>query len=387
MSIADKINSINNIKNQIKESIKKKGVFVADNTPFQDYPDKIRAISTEADTTPPLITQFLMEVQEDNSLKINITTEQNARVVLTSPINKIILLTIDDQTNSKFSVIVPYPFIEGLYTLDVYDVANNKTTLTKDAKYLTKHDPIIDIFKTNDRGVYYDFNDIYTLYQDPSGTILANKLGNTVGHFKDKSGKGWDCSQLSASRQPKIGYNELYKSYFLQFDSLDDIITQQFSPAIDNYEYLTIIMTSDCAPTTGSGYRIGINLKGNDNFTNGFGILADKNEYIKAGVNFIDVSIYWRKNLTLAPPRSVPNTFIFTIKKSNNDIQSLNIVTNETTISDNTLYTESNGIPPLNTFQLLNYNSNIYKILIINRQLTNEETTLVRTSFNKSIGL
>ncbi len=146
MSIADKINSINNIKNQIKESIKKKGVFVADNTPFHDYPDKIRAISTEADTTPPLITQFLMEVQEDNSLKINITTEQNARVVLTSPINKIILLTIDDQTNSKFSVIVPYPFIEGLYTLDVYDVANNKTTLTKDAKYLTKHDPIIDIF-------------------------------------------------------------------------------------------------------------------------------------------------------------------------------------------------------------------------------------------------
>lgn len=387
MSIADKINSINNIKNQIKESIKKKGVFVADNTPFQDYPEKIRAINTEADTTPPLITQFLMEVQADNSLKINITTEQNARVVLTSPINKNILLTIDDQTSSKFSVILPYPFIEGLYTLDVYDVANNKTTLTKAAKYLAKHDPIIDIFKTNDRGVYYDFNDIYTLYQDSSGTILANKLGNTVGHFKDKSGKGWDCSQLSASRQPKIGYNELYKSYFLQFDSLDDTITQQFSPAIDNYEYLTIIMTCNCAPTVGYGYRIGINLKGTDNVTNGFGILANSNEYIKAGVNFIDGSIYWRKNLTFAAPKSVPNTFIFTIKKSNNDIQILNIVTNETTISDNTLYTEPNGIPPLTTFQLLNYNSNIYKILIINRQLTNEETTLVRTSFNKSIGL
>lgn len=44
MSIADKLNSILNIKNQLKSALSTKGVVINDLTPFSDYPSKVQSI-------------------------------------------------------------------------------------------------------------------------------------------------------------------------------------------------------------------------------------------------------------------------------------------------------------------------------------------------------
>jgi len=58
----------------------------------------------------------------------------------------------------------------------------------------------IQLFNAGEQGVWYDPSDYSSMFQDSAGTIAVTGLEQPVGLLLDKSGRGNDASQSSASR-------------------------------------------------------------------------------------------------------------------------------------------------------------------------------------------
>lgn len=61
------------------------------------------------------------------------------------------------------------------------------------------------LFANSEPGVWYDPNDIATLFQDAAGTTPVTTPGQTVGLLLDKSGNGFHATQASTSFRPRYG--------------------------------------------------------------------------------------------------------------------------------------------------------------------------------------
>jgi hypothetical protein len=80
-----------------------------------------------------------------------------------------------------------------------------------------------DLFLDGELGVWYDLNDITTLFQDVAGTIPVTASGQTVALIRDKSGNGIDAVQATSSKRPTFYvYDGEYGS--LQFDGVNDFM-------------------------------------------------------------------------------------------------------------------------------------------------------------------
>ena len=66
---------------------------------------------------------------------------------------------------------------------------------------LTTFDPTA-LFASGEKGVWFDANDLSTLFQDSAGTIPVTAVGQKVGKWLDKSGNGNHAVQANASLQP-----------------------------------------------------------------------------------------------------------------------------------------------------------------------------------------
>jgi hypothetical protein len=81
-----------------------------------------------------------------------------------------------------------------------------------------------DLFLAGEKGVWYDPNDITTLFQDVAGTIPVTASGQTVALMKDKSGNGIDAIQATAAKRPTFYvYDGEYGS--LSFDGVNDFMS------------------------------------------------------------------------------------------------------------------------------------------------------------------
>jgi hypothetical protein len=58
------------------------------------------------------------------------------------------------------------------------------------------------LFASGEKGVWFDANDISTLFQDAAGTIPVTAYGQKVGKWLDKSGNGNHATQSNAALQP-----------------------------------------------------------------------------------------------------------------------------------------------------------------------------------------
>lgn len=88
-------------------------------------------------------------------------------------------------------------------------------------------DPL-SLFASSEQGVWYDFSDLTTMFQDRAGTTPVTADGQTVGKILDKSGRGNHAVAPSDAARP------LYKTagglHWLQFDGVDDsLVTGSFA--------------------------------------------------------------------------------------------------------------------------------------------------------------
>jgi hypothetical protein len=66
---------------------------------------------------------------------------------------------------------------------------------------LTTFDPTA-LFASSEKGVWFDANDLSTLFQDAAGTIPVTAVGQKVGKWLDKSGNNNHAIQATVANQP-----------------------------------------------------------------------------------------------------------------------------------------------------------------------------------------
>lgn len=78
------------------------------------------------------------------------------------------------------------------------------------------------LFMNGEQGVWFDPNDLSTLFQDAAGTIPVTAAGQPVGLMMDKSGNGNHAKQTVNEHRPILQKNANTGAYFLHFDGLGD---------------------------------------------------------------------------------------------------------------------------------------------------------------------
>jgi hypothetical protein len=78
------------------------------------------------------------------------------------------------------------------------------------------------LFDSGQAGVWYDFSDPFTLFQDAAGTIPVEVVGDPVGRVVDKSGNGNDLVQETDAARPVWSFDPLYNAYGILCDGVDD---------------------------------------------------------------------------------------------------------------------------------------------------------------------
>lgn len=375
MSIVDKLRSINTIKNEIKTAIKNKGVAITDSTPFSEYPSKITAIiaGEPPDTVAPVIEIFNMVVNPNRSVSMNGKSEIGATVVLKNPSNVVVPVTVNP--DGTFTALINSPAPEGVYTLSVSDKAGNTTYATKQIT-LPPFDYALTLFNLDSKGVYYDFADLNTIFQDVEGTIPVTAVGQTVACIKDKSGKGWSSEQPTVSKQPKVGYNSTTKAHTLMFDRIDDVLTKRLATDI-NMPDITIIVAA--AHTSFMRGNVDVSITAGGGW--GFGMYASNSNQLMSGVLYSSGSFSINAQYTYTDATNPPEVIVLT-SKYGGEVKVSNGIKSNTAPSQNTFN------PNLNTFTLgIANNGNLYKVLIINRILTQTEINGVRAQFNRDLGI
>jgi hypothetical protein len=82
------------------------------------------------------------------------------------------------------------------------------------------------LFGASDAGAWYDPSDLTSMFQDSAGTTPA-AVDSPVGLLRDKSGKGNHASQATASKRPTL--RQAGALYYLEFDGTDDMLQAAFT--------------------------------------------------------------------------------------------------------------------------------------------------------------
>lgn len=79
------------------------------------------------------------------------------------------------------------------------------------------------LFRAGEQGVWYDYSDFSTLFQDSAGTTPVTAVGQPVGRVLDKSGNGNHKTQPTSTARPTLQIDSNNK-YYLSFDGIDDFL-------------------------------------------------------------------------------------------------------------------------------------------------------------------
>lgn len=119
---------------------------------------------------------------------------------------------------------------------------------------------ISELFASGEQGVWYDTNDLATLWQDTAGTVPVTAAGQLVARVDDKSGNGHHVLQVDSAKRPILRLNATTGTYYLEFDGIDDMMST--AAAVDFSAYNTLTMFAGVrklASTSGSIIGLGRN--------------------------------------------------------------------------------------------------------------------------------
>lgn len=384
MSIADKLLSVKQSKDAIKAAIESKGIVVGDK-PFSEYASLVDQIQGE--TIVILPPKFLSAVIPEDGLSVILTFDKDISVedlVLTiyrgytyEVLGNKLILTVENVIYKDDEITLEY--LSGIQYLDAFNViVDNQSTVNAPVA-----DVALSMFKEGDVGVYYDFNDLTTLYQDTLMINPVTQVGQTVAAWKDKSGTGWDTIQPTVSRQAKVALDEETGSRYIQFDGTDDQIDQIIGKTFDVSRGITIIIASDYKTTaTYARLHVGVYQSGGWGFAIK-GISNTINGGITSSVTSPTATSGWNfETGSLSVNTSVPTKDCYILTGNSFSVK----------LTANNGYSGTKSVTSAIGWNLTNFymginNKNVYKVLVINRVLTDEECEAVRNQFNTALGV
>ena len=109
----------------------------------------------------------------------------------------------------------------------------------------------LSLFAASEPGLWYDFGDISTLFQDTAGTTPVTAAGQSVGLVLDKSGRGNHATQPTSLSRPTYQVDSNGRGY-LNFDGSDDfLVTPTITPGTDKAQvFAGVRKLSDAATGT-----------------------------------------------------------------------------------------------------------------------------------------
>lgn len=136
---------------------------------------------------------------------------------------------------------VSIAYISGITDLSGNEADANTANATNNSTVVKPVvDPILAVLnRSGVQGLYYDINDLSTLYQDSSGTIPVTSVGQTVARINAVNSTNNPLIQTTASRCMKLALNAATGFYYLISDGVDDCYTQD-TYIINPSRYLTV---------------------------------------------------------------------------------------------------------------------------------------------------
>lgn len=83
----------------------------------------------------------------------------------------------------------------------------------------TVNHPVLSLFKNAEKGLWLDFSDMSSLYQDSAETVSVTAVSQPIGKVLDKSGNSNHAAQTASSRRPVFQTDGAF------FDGVDDFLT------------------------------------------------------------------------------------------------------------------------------------------------------------------
>ena len=116
-----------------------------------------------------------------------------------------------------------YGFIGYASDFAIYDKAIGPDRIFKHAEAANPGVPDtvfhpMDLFKNGEKGVWFDFSDLSTMFQDVAGTIPVTTVGQSVALVKDKSGNLQHVTQNTSGNRPTL-VQDTDNVYGLRFTS------------------------------------------------------------------------------------------------------------------------------------------------------------------------
>ncbi len=113
------------------------------------------------------------------------------------------------------------------------------------------------LFAAGEQGVWYDYSDFSTLFQDSAGTIPVTAVEQVVGKINDKSGRGNHATQATTSLKPIVSarVNLLLATATLS--------TQSVTTRATNYK----LSFTGAGTITASGTNVGVYTEGSNTIT------------------------------------------------------------------------------------------------------------------------
>lgn len=96
------------------------------------------------------------------------------------------------------------------YYVRVGSVRNGVEKLSAEIVVSTATHPVLSLFSNAEKGLWLDFKDMSSLYQDSAGTIPVTAQAQPFGLILDKSGNGNHAAQTTNSNRPEFRSNGAY---------------------------------------------------------------------------------------------------------------------------------------------------------------------------------
>ena len=104
-----------------------------------------------------------------------------------------------------------------------YALAEPKVPGMRQFLFRKLFNPVSEMFRNSEQGVWYDPSDMSTLFQDAAGTVPVTAVGQPVGRMLDKSGRGNHATQTTSVSRPTLQIDTA-GNYCLSFDGVDDFL-------------------------------------------------------------------------------------------------------------------------------------------------------------------
>lgn len=109
--------------------------------------------------------------------------------------------------------------VEGMtYLYSIGALKDGHEKISPEILVSTVNHPVLSLFKNAEKGLWLDFSDMSSLYQDSTGTISVTSVSQPIGKVLDKSGNSNHAAQIASSRRPVFQTDGAF------FDGVDDFL-------------------------------------------------------------------------------------------------------------------------------------------------------------------